>query len=455
MPIILRDYQQTLISKCSAEMRAGKKRILVCSPTGSGKTGISAHMLSTSAENGNRCIFLVHRVELLRQTVETFEKFGVKTGIISAGFPETPNLPIQVASIPTVRKRLGKIGDFGVVVCDEAAHAPARSWKEVLDAWPEAWRIGLSATPVRMDGRGFTDLFDTLVQGPSVAELIRDGWLAPFKLYAPPGVDPSSLHVRAGDYVPEEAAALVDHPHITGDVIQHYRRLSDGKRAIVFCTTISHSRNVARQFQAAGIPSIHVDGGTNPEDRERAIEDLRAGRVQVLTNCALFVEGVDVPALETCIILRPTRSLSMWKQMVGRALRPADGKTALILDHVGACAMHGFPDDEPDWSLYGAAKRSKAAACPSVMVRTCSECYACYAPALLRCPFCGEPYTPTAQEIKQREGELAEIQRMQKRREVGMSLTLADFQRIGRERGYAPGWAHIRYKLKQAKTVNL
>lgn len=440
--VTLRPYQQVLVDNCRNAMRRGDRRLMVCSPTGSGKTGIASYMLSEAAQRGNRCAFLVHRIELIRQTMATFRSFGVDAGVIAAGFPEAPDNHLQIASIPTLRRRLKTAGKFDMIVCDEAAHAPSATWREVLNAWPEAWRIGLSATPVRLSGEGFDDLFDRLIAGPTVADLIRDGWLAPFRLFAPPGADPSGLHVRAGDYVPAEAAELVDKPTITGAVVEHYQRLSGGRRAIVFCAGVEHSKHVAEQFNAAGIPARHVDGTTPPEEREQALADFRAGSVRALTNCNLFVEGVDVPALETCIILRPTRSLSMYLQMVGRALRPAEGKTALILDHVSAVSMHGFPDAPHDWSLIGSTTRRRAANGnePDVKIRVCCECFACYAPTQPACPYCGAAYKPTAKEIAQREGELAEIERIASQKsarvEQGRARTMAELISIGKARGY-------------------
>lgn len=440
-------------------MRRGFRKLLVCSPTGSGKTGVSSFMLNESAANGKRCIFLVHRVELLRQTALTFKQFGVETGFIAAGFPENLTLPIQVASIPTVRRRLSRIGQFDVIVCDEAAHAPSATWREVLDTWPDAWRFGLTATPVRLSGEGFDDLFDRLVMGPTVADLIRDGWLAPFRLFAPPGVDCSGLHARGGDYVPAEAAALVDRPTIIGDAVSHYRRLVDGKRAIVFAASISHSQHVAEAFNAAGIPARHVDGATPADEREKAMEDFQAGRVLVLSNVGLFTEGVDCPGLEACIMLRPTLSLSMYLQMVGRALRRSEGKTAIILDHVGNCVRHGFPDAEHNWSLHGVAKKRRAANDnePDIKIRVCSECYSCYEPTRKTCPICGAAYKPTEKEIRQREGELEEIARIEAqqsaRREQGRAKSLSELIEIGKQRGYKSPyvWAQKVLNSRQRK----
>lgn len=459
--IELRDYQKAIIEHCRTQIRCGCRRLLVCSPTGSGKTALTTFMINGSAANGHRCIFLVHRVELIRQTAATFQKFGVEAGIIAAGFPENLAMPVQIASIPTVRRRLNRLGNFDVVVCDEAAHAPSKSWAEVLNAWPQAYHIGLSATPTRLDGSGFDALFDKLVLGPSTRQLIDAGWLAPYKLYAPPTADPAGLRVRAGDYVPEEAAALVDRPAIIGDVIQHYRKLTNGKRAIVFAASVAHSKNVAEAFNAAGIPARHIDGTTPPDERERAINDFRDGKTLVLSNVNIATEGLDIPCIESCIILRPTLSLALWLQICGRVLRPAEGKTAVILDHVGNCTRLGLPDDRQEWSLYGSTRKRRAANDndPSVPIRVCGECYSVFK---LRptCPFCGAVSTPSKHELKQREGELKEVQRReaererkQTRRAQGQAQTLEDLIEIGRKRGMKNphGWAWHIMQARAAK----
>ena len=324
----LRDYQDTIIKHARARMQAGSRRLLICSPTGSGKTALTARMIGEAASRGMTACFLVHRVELLEQTEVTFRKSGIDYGVIAAGRERVPGRRVHICSVDTLRARPGAVEEPDLVVIDEAAHCPAKTWRQVVDAWPNAWRIGLTATPRRLSGEGFDDIFDELILGPSVRELIDQGWLSDFRMFAPPGVDPSGLRVRAGDYVAAEAAALVDKPGITGDAIEHYRRLSGGRRAVVFCAGVEHSRNVADGFNVAGVPAKHVDGTTPADERRRAMEDFRAGRVLVLTNCNLFTEGVDVPALETAILLRPTRSLSLYLQAVGRALRPAPGKTA-------------------------------------------------------------------------------------------------------------------------------
>jgi superfamily II DNA or RNA helicase len=224
---------------------------------------------------------------------------------------------------------------------------------------------------------------------------------------------------------------------------------------------VQHSKNVAADFNAAGIPAQHVDGTTPADERRQAMEDFRAGRVLVLTNCNLFVEGVDVPALETCILLRPTRSLSLYLQAVGRALRPAEGKTAIILDHVGACAMHGFPDDPHEWTLWGRANRKATYENdPAPAIRICDQCYAAYKPALY-CPYCGEATKPTPREIEQREGELAEIKRIQARKEArqsqGRAQSLPELIAHGKQMGYKnpTWWARKVYNGRIGKGVTV
>jgi len=446
--VMLRDYQKLIIENTRSVMRRGIRRILITSPTGSGKTMLVAHMIGEAARRGKSALFLVHRVELLDQTEATFTLAGIPYGVIAAGRDYVPGHDVYIGSIDTVRRRLDRIPRPDLVVVDEAAHTPAKSWTDTVNAWPDAYRFGLTATPQRLSGEGFDGLFDALVLGPSTADLIASGWLAPYRYYAPPGVDPTGLHVRAGDYIPAEAAALMDKPRITGDAISHYQRIAAGKRAIVFCASIQHSQNVAEQFAAAGIPARHVDGTTPTDERRAAMEDFRAGRILALTNVGIFTEGVDVPGMEACILLRPTRSLALYLQMVGRVLRPAEGKTALIIDHVNAVQMHGLPDAPREWTLYGQAKRTRAANDndPVPVIRVCEMCYAAN-PAVDICLYCGAALKKSQREIKQIEGELAEVTQLEAerarkdaRREQGQAKSVEELIAIGRSRGYKNPW---------------
>ena len=437
LSIVLRPYQERLLQECRHAIRFGIKRLLLCVPTGSGKTCISCKIIKGASAKGYRCIFLIHRVELLYQTAETFKKFGLEFGIIAPGFPAT-DAPVQIASIPTLARRLGKLPHFDLLVIDEAIHSTASQWRAVIDSWPDAVRIGLSATPARLSGEGFTDVFDVLVAGPSTADLITAGYLSPYKLYAPVVASFDDCRIKAGDYFIPEVEGIIDKPRITGDVIDHYTRLAPGKRAVVFCASIQHSKNVAAQFNAAGIVAAHIDGKTPDSERAQIVEDFKTNKIKVLCNVGLVTEGFDCPGIECVIVLRPTMSLALWLQICGRGLRIYPGKKELIiLDHVSNVERHGLPDDYREWTLEGRVVK-KNFTTETVPIRICKKCYAAVVPQK-SCPYCGAELELSKYEIKQREGELIEMQKQERRllrKEQGKAKTFAELIALGKARGY-------------------
>ena len=425
---MLRPYQTKALEDCRQAISQGFKKLLLCMPTGSGKTSVSTQIIQTASERGYKCVFLVHRVELIRQTLDTFNKFNINCGVIAAGWEPKP-AAVQIASIPTLYRRLGKLPNFDLVIIDEAVHAiDGNSWGKVLQSWPDAWLVGLTATPQRLSGEGL-NIFDRLILGPSVSELIDMGYLAPYKLYAPEVARFDKCHVRAGDYISSEVEDIINRPAIIGDVIDHYKTLSPNRRTVVFCATVAHSKNVAAQFNAVGFKAVHVDGNTPDNEREQAIEDFKSGRIKILTNCNLFVEGVDLPALETLIMLRPTKSLSLYLQAVGRALRPYPNKTALILDHVGNTFRHGLPDDPHEWTLEGKSKKNRNDE-KLIAIKTCPKCYAVYRPRAM-CPYCGAESVKEIT-IKEKKGALQEVKRIEQRH----ARTLEELIELGKTRGY-------------------
>jgi len=440
--IPLRDYQQKIVQDCQTIMRRGIRKMLICSPTGSGKTALSTHIIKTAANRGHLAYFLAHRIELIEQTRETFNKFGVPHSIIAAKYGYEPNMPSYIGSIDTVRNRLDKLPTPDLVIIDECVHLPSKSWRTIVDAWPDAYRIGLTATPLRLDGTGFTDLFDELILGPSASGLIEDGWLSDYKIYAPQLADIDNLPVRAGDYTSTAASNLLDRQHITGDAIEHYKRLAPGKRAIVFCTSIKHSQNVAEAFNQSGVSARHIDGTTSASERKNAIKQFRDGSVCVLANVNIAIEGLDIPNIEAVIMLRPTQSLALHLQALGRGLRSSEDKdTLIILDHVGNTERLGLPDYPFEWTLEGRGTRhrDKTDVPP---IRVCPKCYAVYKPQVV-CPYCGAESVLSKREIKQREGELLELDKLrmlemklQQSKERKNAGTLEDLIALGRARGY-------------------
>lgn len=453
MNIILRDYQQQAADEIRAAFARACRAPLLVSPTGSGKTVLFSYIADQAAAKGKRVLILVHRRELLRQSSRTLESFGVKHGLISAGMSVFEGVPVQVASVQTLVRRMGRMRwSPDLIIVDEAHHATGKTtWGKVLAAYPKARILGVTATPERLDGQGLGHdvggFFDALVMGPTVADLTARGFLSPAVVYAPQNrIDLSAVHTRGGDYAQGEVAEAMDKPTITGDAVAHYRRHCHGQPGIAFCASIAHAEHVAEAFSAAGYRAASVDGGMDATSRAARIDDLGAGRLDVLTSCDIISEGTDVPVVAAAILLRPTQSLSLSLQQMGRVLRPFPGKThATILDHVGNCFRHGLPDDDREWSLDGKAKRKKSAQ-DTAHVRQCENCYSVHRPAPA-CPKCGFIYPVRSREIDQVAGELAEIKRddaerekiaVQRaaKREQTRARSLEDLVALGRARGY-------------------
>ena len=453
----LRGYQQQAIDDLRNAYRAGAKAPLLVGPTGMGKTCIFSAIANSAAARGKQVLILVHRRELLHQASRKLADIGLDHGLIAAGIPATDHL-VRIASVQTLVRRLSRMNwQPSLIIIDEAHHASAGSWTTVLDKWPDTFRLGVTATPCRLSGAGLGTAFDQLVLGPSVADLTDWGFLSPARIYAPPVIaDLSGLRRRAGDYAADQVSTAMNRPTVTGDAIAHYQRLAGAQRAIAFCCSIDHANHVAASFNAAGIPAATLLGNT--PDRDAVVAAFDAGSVQVLVTVDVVSEGFDIPAASCAILLRPTQSLGLYLQQVGRVLRPAPGKDhALVLDHVGNVHRHGFPDDHRDWSLAEGARRGSAGtAAPSV--RTCPECYAAFKPAPI-CPCCGATCAPIkSRKIQQLAGELTELrrevirQRIEERtaskRKQQAARTLPQLLALAKERGYSPGWAYRIYHAR-------
>lgn len=494
MKLALRDYQQVAVDGLRGAYAGGSSAPLLVLATGGGKTVIFSHITEGAAAKGKRVLILVHRQELLNQTSRSLFEIGVIHGVIAAGIT-MGRYNVQVASVQTLVRRFDDVAGMGwapdLIVVDEAHHAVAGSWAAVLKRWPSAKVLGVTATPMRMDGKGLGlehgGFFDRLVQGPSTRELVLRGFLARPVVYRPPmQFSLEGVKTTAGDYNKGQVAAAVDKPKIIGDAITHYRRYCNGMPAIAFCASVEHAQHVAEQFRQAGYRAASLDGGMGDVERRAAIADLGAGRLNVLTSCDIISEGTDIPVVTAAILLRPTQSDGLYLQQVGRALRPvykagmplgtdeerlaaiAAGPKpfAVILDHVGntdPISGHGLPMLDRDWSLAGRKKAKRGAAAndneenPDVQSRLCPKCWANHEPAP-KCPQCGFEYPAMAREIEQVAGELTEVtddqaeaERRMKRREVGQAQTLEDLQRLEKARGYKPGWAKHVWKARQGR----
>lgn len=456
--IHLRPYQQQAIDDARRAYRAGHRAVLFQLPTGGGKTVTASTVVHGAAQKGNGTWWLTHRRELADQASQTFHSLDIQHGTVRAGYISDRHALVQVASIQTIVRRLAELAPPDLIVFDEAHHIGAESWEAVFNAFPQARILGLTATPWRLDGQGLGRWFGHMVSGPTVADLIEAGALSTYRLFAPATPDLSDVKTAAGDYQRGALAKAMDKPAIVGDAIGHYRRLCSGKRAVAFAAGVENSKHIAAQFRDAGIPAEHVDGSMSNQERDGAVERFRRGETLVLSNADLFGEGFDVPAIEAAILLRPTKSLSLYLQQVGRALRPFEEKAeAIILDHAGNSLRHGLPDDERDWSLDDREKRRRAEK-PDLPVRQCEECFFVFRP-VPKCPQCGHVVPVRARELEVVEGSLEEVTRAKEEakrerwKEERQCRTLEDWQALGQARGYKPGWAMVRYQHAAQRRV--
>lgn len=456
MTFALRPYQAEIIDRAREQLRQVGS-VLIQAPTGAGKTALTAAMLGTAASRGHRSWFVCHRAELVEQAATTFRQVGIAYGIIAAGTKPDPLAPVQIASIDTLKNRLDKVQRPALCVWDECHHVAAAGWSRVMAACPDAKHVGLTATPWRLDGTGLGAHFKRMVRGPSVAWLIEQGYLSPYRAFAPSSPDLHGLKTRLGDYVQDELAEVMGKSAIVGDAISHYRRLASGKRAVAFCVSVKHSQQVAAQFRGAGYVAHHLDGSTPREERRAALQAFRDGHIQVLCNVDLFGEGFDLPAIEAAILLRPTKSLALYLQQVGRALRPYPGKTsAIILDHAANTRTHGLLDDDRDWTLADREKSKTKADEGSDAIRQCPTCYTVHRPAPA-CPTCGHVYAGKPRKLEEIDGELHEIDpaaiREARKQEQASARTLVELIALAKARNYKnpAAWAGHVYTARMAR----
>lgn len=453
----LRPYQTQGVAELADTYRAGHRQSLYVLPTGGGKTVLFTHIARESVARQNRVCLLMHRAELIAQTSRALGDFP--HGIIQANRPPVRHHPLQIASVQTLVRRLDRY-TFDLIIVDEAHHTTASTYMKILEAYPFARVLGVTATPIRTDGRGLRDAgYTAMVQGPTVRWLTTEGYLSPAHVYAPGGIDVAGVKTTAGEFNRGQLATVTDRPVITGNAIDHYRRYADRQPAIAFCVSVEHAEHVALQFREAGYSAASIDGKMNDHQRARLIGALGTGELNVLTSCDLISEGVDVPVVACGIMLRPTQSKALWMQQMGRCLRPAPGKThAVILDHAGnSRRLECLPDTEHEWSLDAPKVCSKGEPDPdAVTVRVCAECLRSHV-ARPVCPFCGYVYPLQSRTVDEVAGELelldAAYEAAGKRAEEWACKTLEDYQRVAAERGYQPGWAWHRWQAKQRKSA--
>ncbi len=421
----LRPYQSEGIEATREKFRRGAKRVLKILPTGGGKTVIASEIIRSAEARGSRILFLAHRRELIAQTGDKLRRFGVRHGTIMAGARPAPQLSVQVASIQTLVRRLDSYPSFDLVFLDEAHHAAAGGYQKVLELYPRARVIGLTATPWRLDGRGLADVFDSHVIVRTPKQLRDEGYLCAVGGWEFEAVDTTKARVQGGDFRTKDLEESASSKRVVGDVVEEWMRYSPGKSTVVFAVSIATSRLMAEAFVKAGVRAEHIDGEMHAVERDAIVQRLRSGQTTVVCNCNVLTEGFDVPSIECIVLARPTLSTSLYLQMVGRGLRTwcfgcrrdtsslleacqhcgseAIKRSARIHDHAGCLAAHGHPYAERDWSPESSSKGERRAMEEGEGGRSGGAgrmvCAACKSVrSAYPCDSCG--YTPTPEELR-------------------------------------------------------
>ena len=500
----LRDYQHLLAQQIFSHWFEGQTAVVVQLPTGAGKTIIFTAVANEFVAMGQPVLVIAHRTELITQAASKLKAVtGQKIGMIKAGYQPDPDCLVQVASIQTLIRR--NPPPASLVIFDEAHHCHSKTYATVMRHYREAgaYILGCTATPARTDGRGLRYLysgtpgFDVLIKGSSVRELIDQKYLAPFKIYSPSKIidaENAKIRTTAGDYNQKQLAEYVEKTLIIGDAVETWITHAYLKRTVLFAVSVKHSKELAQGFRDAGIPAMHLDGKTPKKERVALLAAFEAGQILVLCQHSIVTEGVDIPGIEAIQLVRPTKSLIVWFQAIGRALRPAPGKeTAIIIDHTDTHLNLPWPDDEIEWSLdpISLTSSSWSIGCPEcqhVFRPTAGERERC----LATCPSCNVKFTFEKGEngLKQKRLRVVEIVRadfaefdtvynehklyiVQQLIDFGelkgykrgwvyhqikelpeLDLSLGDWREIARRLGYKAGWGWYKWKEMQGEMVD-
>lgn len=468
----LRDYQARAVRRVREEWDAGRRRVCLVAPTGSGKTTIGAALVGLAVTEGARVVWVAHRRELVAQAAERLQQDGLDVGALCPGLPER-DAPVQVGTIQTLLARDLR-PPAELVVLDEAHHyaTASRDWSSFGAAYGDRFHLGLTATPQRRDGSPLGDVFDGLVEAASYSELVRAGHLVECHVLRDDALIAKGL-CGPRSWAASPAEALV--------------QLGPGHRAIVFVDRVERAEEVARDLVTAGFRAEALDAETPAVDRARMLAAFQAGALDALVNVYVLTEGVDLPEADVCVLARGCEHASTYLQMVGRVLRPASGKAhATLVDLTGVSAEHGLPTRDRVYTLDGTGIVDVDRATS----RTCLECGHVYAVSLDACPRCGalrprqempeiriwsralqQVYAGAETPRAAREAEYRRLRRLCTQRGWSLGFVVREYEKLflerpllddvtlsewreehrrllqrAAERGYKPGWVAHRYR---------
>lgn len=439
--------QEELIAEARHALTKSRN-LLIVAATGAGKTVLTASMIQTAISKGKRAMMVVPRRDLLVQTSNTFSEFGIEHSFVSAGYGYNPFSKCYIATTPTLVNRLDQSPDVDLVFFDESHFGKTALEKSIMHyKRKNAFIVGLSATPIRLDSRGLGCWYDNLVCGKSVAWLIAEKRLSEFRMFAPSHPDLSSIGTVAGDYNKHQLSDLMEQDRVLiGRAVDHYKTHAMGRINITYCVSRKHAEITNQSFLDAAIPSAYVDGETSDADRKKIFRALACREILNVTSVDLVTLGFDLSSsagmpvtIESISILRPTKSLALYSQIVGRALRYKPFP-ALIFDHANCCRTHGLPDAEREWTLADQSKSGRDNAEKTVAVRQCPKCDMCFSPAPI-CPSCNFIFPIQSREIDEIDGELHEITevqlKMDKKKRRAACKTIEELIKFAEAEGYS------------------
>lgn len=430
---VLRTYQRELLAQLAIAIKS-HRCALVQAPTGSGKTHVIATIVAAAMLAGLRVLVLATRTRLVRQLHERMEVFGLPHGVLAAAIPGLANWsrPVQIASVDTLYRRClvdrkMPLPGADVVIFDEAHLALGASRQALLDSFPGAFIFGFTATPAKTSGAALSDRFETLILGPSVTDLIASKQLVKPRIFSKPVMSAKELNSvakdsKTGDFATGELSAMMSRPKLVGDVVTNWLRIANGKRTLVFACDKGHGAQLVEQFRQAGVPAEQLTDNDDEDTREEAIGRLESGATHVLVNCFLLSYGIDIPAVECVVLARPTRSVVLYLQAIGRGMRPSPNKeTMILIDHGRVVENLGMPTYDRDWSLDGAnvnqqarEKLAESRQTADEKPRHCAECSLIWIVSEdgSNCPNCGWHPVAKTRPVQISEAELGEIPAM-------------------------------------------
>lgn len=459
MKLILRKYQENIINSCREAFKNGFHRLCCVLPCGAGKTAIFCYLtyLNTLKKRSNNVLILLHRKELLKQTIDAFKAFEINTD------------HIDIAMIQSFKNTLkAGIKPYSLIIIDECHHATSNSFKAVLSAYSSVPLVGFTATPARLDGKPLSEIFDRLIIGVDYAYLIQNKYLVDYDYFSPDlNFDFSKWKLKSGDFDATDNAIHLDKKAIYGDILKY---IDLSKKTIIYSPTVDYSKKLEAQINEhfnARI-SAEFNGATPQNERDRIINDFKNNKIKILINVDLIGEGFNVPSCDCVFLLRATQSLTLYIQQAGRALRadPTNStKKASIFDFVGNIYRFGFPDAPRSWSLSNMIKNTHRhdTAHDSLIIKTCPNCLHSFIHSQMLpgrlCPYCNAPISLNAREIQiQDKKELALIKKNQlieNRQQLGKCRSFQQLKQLGIQRGYAhpAQWAFHILKSRKDKII--